>query len=344
MIFIVNLDSAGSVVSDVTYGGVDVPAVSGGVASDPTGEVGRASAWYLDDPPTGTQTVVINRTSTGEQLWAGAITVTAAAGKKTEVYTPGIVLLENDGTVAIQSVTDGSPGTNSMRFAGGMFGHQTIPGAGTGSVVLGNIDIGAQGGSIARESTAGQGARNVGFNSGTSDDRAIVHLAVREFGNRPTNDPGTTRDLRIKGQLTDSTTVDFRISGNIPSSDTRDFRITGVAGGTSSNTTVDFRINGSGIFPTTGILDNFNRTDGDAGANWTTAFSNNGKPVIESNQLKNPTGNANNSGAYWNPSTFTDCEIYVTLPVLPSPSSEEFFLNARAMAINRTDPPPTNSS
>lgn len=36
-----------------------------------------------------------------------------------------------------------------------------------------------------RETTAGQGSRPVGFSYGTSDDRAAVHLAVREVSAPP---------------------------------------------------------------------------------------------------------------------------------------------------------------
>ena len=215
LVFVFNLDSSTSITSSVTYGGVDMTAVSGGAAADTAGEIGRCAAWYLDDPPTGTQTVQVNRTNNTNTMYAVAITVTAAAGKLTEVYEPGIVLVQEDGTVAVQAVTDGSPGSNSTRFAGGMFGHQTMPIAGTGSTLIQSIDIGAQGAVVVRETTAGQGSRNVGMSSGTSDDRAIVHLAVRENGNRPTPS-SDTRDLRITGQDSLAETRDIRITAPTP--------------------------------------------------------------------------------------------------------------------------------
>jgi hypothetical protein len=51
---------------------------------------------------------------------------------------------------------------------------------------LQSIILGAAAGmQTVRETTAGQGARSVGFTSGTSDDVAAVHLAVSELLNIP---------------------------------------------------------------------------------------------------------------------------------------------------------------
>lgn len=165
-------------ISTVTYGGVDVPAVSGGEASDTAGEPGRCTAFYLGSGlPQGAQTVVVNRTNNATTMYAVAATVTCIGD--TEVYTPGIVLVTGDSTVAQQNVDDGSPGANSVRFAAGHFGHTTPPTAGAASTAMQSIDIGATCFVAVRETTAGQGSRAVGLSSGTSDDRAIVHLAVR---------------------------------------------------------------------------------------------------------------------------------------------------------------------
>lgn len=184
LVFVYNMDNASGDVTSVTYGGVTVPAVSGGVASDSAGEPGRTSAFFLSSGiPTGAQTVVVNRNNNANVMDAVAITVTA--GGNTAVHEAGIVLIQGDGTVAQQSVTDGSPGTNSVRFAGGFFGHQNPPTAGADSTEVFTRDIGAQANVTVRETTAGQGARNVGMSSGTSDDQAIVHLAVKEITDVP---------------------------------------------------------------------------------------------------------------------------------------------------------------
>jgi len=213
LVFVMNLDSATNNTTSVTYGGVNMTLSTNGVAADTAGEVGRCSAWYLDAPPTGTQTVVVNRNNNAQVMYAVGIAISATAGKLTEIYEPGVVLLQADGTIAPQYVTGGTPAAASMCFAGGMFGHQTLPSAGASSTLLQSMDIGAQGAVVVRETTAGTGSRAVGMSSGTSDDRAVVHLAIRENGNRPTNDPGTTRDVRISGQIASSLATDVRIIG-----------------------------------------------------------------------------------------------------------------------------------
>jgi hypothetical protein len=181
LIFVWN-DGTAAQTTSITYGGVNVPAVSGGAAVDTAGETGRMTAFYLGSGlPTGAQTVTVNRNNNTTELWAVAITITATGN--TQVYEPGIVLVQEDGTLAVQSVTDGSPGTNSLRFAGAYSGLASPPAAGTGSTLLQNFDTGNFVGAVVRETTAGQGARNVGVSSGTADDRAAVHLAVREVPN-----------------------------------------------------------------------------------------------------------------------------------------------------------------
>jgi hypothetical protein len=65
-------------------------------------------------------------------------------------------------------------------------------------------------------------------------------------------------------------------------------------------------------FPTTPILDNFNRADGPVGSNWTTVTGLS-TPTIVSNQVASPSSFA---AAYWNPTTFASpLEIHATIPV-----------------------------
>ena|SRR3989338_4294409 len=66
-------------------------------------------------------------------------------------------------------------------------------------------------------------------------------------------------------------------------------------------------------FPTTGILDNFNRADENPlGANWTTAGGDGLRLV--SNQVRNVTPNAATAIERWNVATYgADVEIYITL-------------------------------
>ena len=178
------------IISGVTYGGVAMTAVSGGYAVDTATEPGDCKAWYLGSSiPTGAQTVTVTRTNNTTVAYAACHAVTASTN--TEVYTPGIVLLQNNGTFAEQNVDDGSPGTNRLRFAGTQSGNssQFIPGANSTWDTGATIDYGVRVCVTVRETTAGQGSRPVGFSYGTSDDRAAVHLAVREI---PSSSPNTT--------------------------------------------------------------------------------------------------------------------------------------------------------
>ncbi len=170
-----NADDATS----VTYGGATVPVVTGGRAVDTVGEPGDCKAWFLGTGVLqGTRTVVVNRTNNADVMYAVAITVTGT--RNTEAV--GIVLLQNDQALSEQSVNDGSPGTSSMRFAGVNSGLGTHPAAGASSTELHFFpaSAGLRSITVVRETTAGQGARSVGF-SGASDDVAAVHLAVREL-------------------------------------------------------------------------------------------------------------------------------------------------------------------
>ena len=162
----------------VTYGGVSLTAVSGGRAADTAGEPADCKAWFLGSGiPTGAQSVVVNRTNNSTSMHAHCATVTAA----TDTGTGTPVLLQGDGTLAEQSVDDGSPGTNSVRYAGLYFGDLAEPTIGANSTSLQNAFFGFDATSnLARETTAGQGARPVGFTDTSSDDRAGVHLAVKE--------------------------------------------------------------------------------------------------------------------------------------------------------------------
>lgn len=178
LVFVVNLVSDGDNVSSVTYDGAAVPFVENSIATDISGEAGLCAAYFLGSgvPTTDPATVVVNRANTANELWAVAITVTAAA----DTATTGIVKLEGDGTLAEQNVDDGSPGTNSMRYAAGFSGLASFPPTGASSTALHDFDTGQQTAAAVRETTAGQGSRPVGFSSGTTDDRAFVHLAIKE--------------------------------------------------------------------------------------------------------------------------------------------------------------------
>jgi hypothetical protein len=171
-----NADDALSVKIDPTGANTDVSAVTGGRAVDTAGEPGDCKAWFLgSDLPTTTTTVRVNRTNNTNVMYAVAITVTA--GGTTE--TTGVLLEENDQALTEENIDDGSPGTDSVRYAGLNSGAGAVLPVGANSTGLQSIDFGSRTVTTVRETTAGQGSRPVGW-SAASDDVAAVYLAVRE--------------------------------------------------------------------------------------------------------------------------------------------------------------------
>jgi len=175
--------------TSVTYDGVTMTAVPY-TGTDTDTELGAVRAYYLDNVGAGTKAVVVNRTNNAVVMYAVCFTVTAAGA--TEVHLPGVITeggsaqntaasTSSGGTQAagLLSIDDGSPGTNSVRFMGQYYGGSAPLAAGTGSTQGPIIDLGSFGCGTYRETTAGQGARDVGSGAGT-DDLATVALAVRE--------------------------------------------------------------------------------------------------------------------------------------------------------------------
>lgn len=183
----------------VTYGGVSLTAVSGGRAVDTAGEPRECKAWFLGSSvPTGTQTVVVSRNNNANVMYAVAITVTAASDKDTAVHEAGIQLIQTDQGSPLKSPTDGNPGSNSMRFAGINSAintySTTLPSTLTFGILyvntnfstaLQHIDFGNNVIGVVRETTAGQGVRNIGWTSFDVDDVAAVFLAVKEVTPAP---------------------------------------------------------------------------------------------------------------------------------------------------------------
>lgn len=160
----------------VTFGTASLSAVSGGLASDTAGEPGSCQAWFLGSGvPTGAQTVTVTRTSNANTMYAVSVTLIGSAN----LSVVGTTLFQEDGALAEASISDGSPGTNSLRLAAGYTGNANPPTASSSSTLAQSIDLGSFGCAVAYETTPGQGARNVGLVV-ASDDRAAVYLAVRE--------------------------------------------------------------------------------------------------------------------------------------------------------------------
>ena len=182
--------------TSVTYGGATMGAVPY-TGADTDTEPGAVRAYFLDNVATGTQAVVVNRTNNAVVMYAVAFTVTAATA--TEVYNPGVKTAGGStsntaasssgtgtGTLALLSIDDGSPGTNSLRFMGRYQGTSNVTAAGAGSTAGPSIDFGLFVIDTFYETTAGQGARNVG-GATITDDVAAIALAVRELARTSVN-------------------------------------------------------------------------------------------------------------------------------------------------------------
>jgi len=186
--------SATNPITSVTYGGTTMTAVPY-TAIDSDTEPGAVKAYFLDNCGTGTKAVVVNRSdSTPWTTVMYAVCATQTAARATEVYNPGIITYggssSNTGastsgtgtaTLTVASPTDASPGSNSVRYAIRYVGAAS-PGDvyDGGSTLLNSIDFTSYGIAFVRETTAGQGARSLGFSTAT-DDTAAIFLAVREL-------------------------------------------------------------------------------------------------------------------------------------------------------------------
>lgn len=181
VVFVFGVGASGNQldVVSVTYGGVAMALNGTALASDTATEPGAVLTYFLDNCGTGTKTVAVDVTPTFSLATAYAVAVTFTAAGACEIYTAGIVTQSEDGAIAEVAITDGSPGTNSMRLAAAYSGGASPPTAGANSTLLQSIDFGAFGAAVARETTAGQGSRSVGLVA-ASDDRAYVLFAVRE--------------------------------------------------------------------------------------------------------------------------------------------------------------------
>lgn len=186
VVFVLAIANRATTGESVTVGGVSaaIPALTGGAsnladARDTATEPGTVRAYFLDNVTQGASTaIVVNRPNDAVVMYGAAASFTAT--RQCEVPNTGVVLQEN-GAIAEQNVNDGSPGTNSMRVAGAYTGANAAPTAGANSTLLQSIVLAAtQAFSLVRETNAGQGSRPVGAVA-ASDDRAAVHIAVREI-------------------------------------------------------------------------------------------------------------------------------------------------------------------
>jgi hypothetical protein len=175
----------GDLITGVTWNGVAMTRLYR--AADTDTEPGSVVAYFLDNVSNGT--ITVSRTNNAVVTVGYAASISAASACEAYQTITRVSATQNTdadtsttgtGASGEVAVDDGSPGSDSMRFAAAYSGAATPPSNGTNSTALQVLDSTALGSRFVRETTAGQGSRNVGFATGTTDDWAMVAVAVRE--------------------------------------------------------------------------------------------------------------------------------------------------------------------
>ena len=180
----------GDLITGVTWNGVAMTRLYR--AADTDTEPGSVVAYFLDNVTNGT--ITVSRTNNAVVTVGYAASISAASACDAFQTITRVSSTQNTdadtsttgtGASGEVNVDDGSPGTDSMRFAAAYSGAATPPLQGTNSTNLQVLDSTALGSRFVRETTAGQGSRPVGFATGTTDDWALVAVAVREVPPEP---------------------------------------------------------------------------------------------------------------------------------------------------------------
>jgi hypothetical protein len=175
----------GDLITSVTWNGVSMARLFR--AADTDTEPGSTVAYFLDNVSNGI--ITVNRTNNAVVTVGYAASISALGACEAFQTITRVSSTQNTdadtsttgtGASGEVAVDDGSPGTDSMRFAAAYSGAATPPLQGTNSTNLQVLDSTSLGSRFVRETTAGQGSRNVGFATGTTDDWALVAVAVRE--------------------------------------------------------------------------------------------------------------------------------------------------------------------
>jgi hypothetical protein len=176
----------GDLITGVTWNGVAMSLLYR--AADTDTEPGSVVAYFLDNVTNGTITVSRTNNAVVTVGYAASISTGGAAAVVTQTITR-VSSTQNTnantsttgtGASGEVAVDDGSRGVNSIRYAAAFTGAATPVAQGTNSTTLHSLDSTAFGSSFVRETNAGQGSRNVGFATGTTDDWALVAVAVSE--------------------------------------------------------------------------------------------------------------------------------------------------------------------
>lgn len=176
----------GDIITGVTWNGTAMTRLYR--AADTDTEPGSVVAYFLDNVSNGTITVSRTNNTVVTVGYAASISAsgtTAVTQTITRVSstqnTNADTSTTGTGASGEVAVDDGTRPTNSMRFAAAYSGAATPPANGTNSTALQVLDSTAFGSRFVRETTAGTGSRSVGFATGTTDDWALVAVAVSEI-------------------------------------------------------------------------------------------------------------------------------------------------------------------
>lgn len=187
VVFLLNHTTNADIFTGVTWNGVAMTRLYS--AADTNTEPAFVVAYFLDNVTNGV--ITVSRTNNTNVTVGYAASISAAG----PTYVSQVVTEGGGGTVNTNAdsseagttgsgenaIDDGSPGTSSMRFAAFYTGAATPLSAGTNSTSLQTLDSTSFGSTFVRETTAGQGSRNVGSATGTTDDWAYVGVAVSEL-------------------------------------------------------------------------------------------------------------------------------------------------------------------
>lgn len=187
IVFVCVHNSATDIITGVTWNSVAMTELY--KATDTDTEPGVVKAYFLDNVTNGV--ITVSRTNNATVTVGYAASISVGTGRFGQVAQTVTKVSSTSNTNASTSTTgtgasgeiavdDGSPGTSSMRFAAFFTGAATPLSAGTNSTSLQSLDSTSYGSTFVRETTAGQGSRSVGAATGTTDDWAIVAVAVRE--------------------------------------------------------------------------------------------------------------------------------------------------------------------
>ncbi len=188
IVFVCIHNSATDIITGVTWNGVAMTQLY--KATDSDTEAGVVKAYFLDGVTNGLITVSRTNNTVVTVGYAASISTTGDRNAEVAETITRAVSTQNTnadtsstgtGASGEVAVTDGSlSGTDSMRFAAFYTGAATPLAAGTNSTSLHTLDSTAFGSTFVRETTAGRGSRSVGSATGTTDDWALVAVAVRE--------------------------------------------------------------------------------------------------------------------------------------------------------------------